>query len=35
MSISGLLLSVSYRYKNPTKRVDLVQSGLDYHLIEA
>jgi hypothetical protein len=27
-------VSVSLQYKNPTKRVDLVQSGLHHHLIE-
>ena len=33
MSICGLVL-VSQHYKNPTKRVDLVQSGPHHHLIE-
>jgi hypothetical protein len=33
MSIRGLV-SVSYHYKNPTKRVGLVQSGHHHHLIE-
>jgi len=28
------LVSVSLHYKNPTKRVGLVQSGSHYHLIE-
>ena len=28
------VVSVSYHYKNPTKRVDLVQSRLHHHLIE-
>ena len=32
MSISGLLFHVSYHYKNPTKRVGLVQNG-PHHLI--
>jgi len=28
------VVSVSYHYKNPTKRVGLVQSGSHNHLIE-
>jgi hypothetical protein len=28
------VVSVSQHYKNPAKRVDLVQSGLHHHLIE-
>ena len=33
MSIRGVV-SVSWHYKNPTKRVGLVQSGLHHHLTE-